>query len=260
MNPEVVVVGAGNLGQALIRRVAFDKKRDICVVLKHLDQTPSDLIHANVLYCTVDKLPIIPTHAVVILSTKDHQVNESSRRLRNLLSKETIIAHTSGSYGPEIIDDYFQNRSVFYPLQSFTKNRQPNWPEIPVFVEANPTSKKSLEALAALLECQTYPINEQLRLHLHTASVFANNFTNANLMIAKALLQQVGMELDILKALLNETLSKALEIGPELAQTGPAKRHDHITVSRHLSFLKTHLPQAEEIYITYSDYIAKTNA
>ena len=91
---------------------------------------------------------------------------------------------------------------------------------------------------------------------MHLAAVFACNFTNYLWGVAAEILgkQQIGME--FLYPLIRETLDKALKIGPQKAQTGPAARGDAATMQRHLEMLK-HNKAYAEIYELMSRRIAE---
>jgi hypothetical protein len=64
---------------------------------------------------------------------------------------------------------------------------------------------------------------------------------------AKEITQKAGFNFEILKPLINETVLKALEVGPEISQTGPAYRSDIGTIKRHIDLL-SFSPELQGIY------------
>ena len=52
---------------------------------------------------------------------------------------------------------------------------------------------------------------------------------------------------DLLKPLILETVNKAIELGPENSQTGPAVRNDLYTIEKHLELL-SFSPELKLIY------------
>jgi predicted short-subunit dehydrogenase-like oxidoreductase (DUF2520 family) len=58
---------------------------------------------------------------------------------------------------------------------------------------------------------------------------------------------RAGFPFEILIPLINETISKALDIGPEISQTGPAVRNDNNTIEKHLELL-SFSPELQKIY------------
>jgi hypothetical protein len=57
------------------------------------------------------------------------------------------------------------------------------------------------------------------------------------LLEASKILSHASLDMTPLYPLLNETIAKAILLGPENAQTGPALRHDQNTLDRHRSQL-----------------------
>ena len=72
---------------------------------------------------------------------------------------------------------------------------------------------------------------------LHLAAVFVCNFTNHMLTQGKQIADKAGFPFEIFNPLLQETISKAMDIGPENSQTGPAVRNDQNTIEKHLELL-----------------------
>jgi predicted short-subunit dehydrogenase-like oxidoreductase (DUF2520 family) len=56
-----------------------------------------------------------------------------------------------------------------------------------------------------------------------------------------------GLPFEVLKPLIFETVEKALESGPENAQTGPAVRRDANTIEKHMELL-SFSPELKNIY------------
>ena len=97
-------------------------------------------------------------------------------------------------------------------------------------------------------------ISSEDRKALHVAAVFASNFSNHMLTLSKQIAEKNGLDFEVLKPLIAETLNKSINIGPENAQTGPAKRGDLEILERHLSFLQDD-PAVAEIYRVISQHI-----
>ena len=151
--------------------------------------------------------------------------------------KNTLIVHTSGSIS---IDAILQDqKGVFYPLQSFSKNDRVDFSKIPICIEA--TYEKNLqllEQLASKMSTKVYTINSQQRKQLHLAAVFVNNFTNHCYTIAQEICEQDQIPFEVLHALLEKTAQKAIALSPSDAQTGPAKRNDTKVIDEHLAMLQ----------------------
>jgi hypothetical protein len=63
----------------------------------------------------------------------------------------------------------------------------------------------------------------------------------------KQITQKAGFTFEVLNPLINETVEKALEAGPENSQTGPACRSDIGTIKRHIDLL-SFSPELQGIY------------
>lgn len=192
--------------------------------------------------------------SIFIIAVSDEIINEIAREI--ILPEDAVLAHTSGSV--PLTDLQFAatpNIGVFYPLQTFTKNKKVDFKQTPIFIEsANQETEIALTSLARAISNQVQKIASEERKALHVAAVFASNFTNHMLTISKAIMQQNSLEYDWLKPLISETLNKSLQIGPEDAQTGPARRGDLETLEKHLSFLQAN-PSTAEIYKIISQHI-----
>jgi predicted short-subunit dehydrogenase-like oxidoreductase (DUF2520 family) len=145
--------------------------------------------------------------------------------------------HTAGSVPIDILDKFY-NYGIFYPFQTFSKNRDISFDNIPILVEGN--SKKTtgqLLKLASSLSKTVYEVNSEQRLLLHIAAVFACNFTNHLYHVSKKISDKAELPFDILQPLIEETVSKAFKVSPEKAQTGPASRSDRKTMEKHIEIL-----------------------
>jgi predicted short-subunit dehydrogenase-like oxidoreductase (DUF2520 family) len=108
--------------------------------------------------------------------------------------------------------------------------------------------------MAKAISKKVFKSNSDQRKAIHVAAVFASNFTNHMLTIAGSLLENEKLDLELLKPLIVETLNKSLMIGPEKAQTGPAKRGDLEILDKHIEFLQ-HDKDLTAIYKLISQHI-----
>lgn len=151
-----------------------------------------------------------------------------------------IIVHTSGSTSIQVLDCRKEKTGVFYPLQTFTKGVELDYSEIPFLIEAKDNeTQKALMSLASIISNNVRSADSETRKILHIASVFACNFTNHLWAIAEKLLTENGMDFNIIRPLLKETLRKTRDLSPFDAQTGPAVRRDSKTIDAHLSLLES---------------------
>jgi len=191
--------------------------------------------------------------SIFIIAVSDDAIETIAQEIA--LPDNVILAHTSGAQPigllgyaatPEI--------GVFYPLQTFSKAKKVSFADIPVFVEYETDYvKRTLIKMAHAISDKVAEISSEDRMALHVAAVFASNFTNHMLTLSKEVMDENGLNFDWLKPLIAETLNKSLTIGPENAQTGPAKRSDMEVLDKHFEFLSD--DDKAELYKMISQHI-----
>ncbi len=189
---------------------------------------------------------------LVILSVNDDSYVEVVSKIN--LDENSIIVHTSGSIPMSIFKKRFKNFGVFYPLQTFSVNRPLNIDQVPFCLEASSGRvMKILTFLAEKLSNNVQQIDSAKRQQIHIAAVFCSNFVNFLYDSAGDLLKDSRVPFDILHPLITETAQKAIAVGPENSQTGPAKRGDILIVDKHLSMIEN--PKLKELYLLLSNQI-----
>ena len=189
---------------------------------------------------------------VYILSVSDDAIEEVSS---SFPFKNKLLVHTSGS-----ADLNLANISgVFYPLQTFSKLKNVDFKDVPIFLESNNVNgMRALKLLADSLSTKVYEIKSNQRKALHVAAVFACNFSNHLYAVANEILKNNDLNFELLKPLILETAEKIQSHSPQLVQTGPAVRNDQTTLNKHLEFLESY-PQFKEIYKGLSQSIINLN-
>ena len=185
--------------------------------------------------------------SVFIIAVPDDVIPEIAQEIA--LPGDAILVHTSGSQAVSALGyAATPNLGVFYPLQTFTMNTKVELNSVPIFIESDtPAGEKVLMAMARSVSKTVYKITPEERQALHVAAVFASNFTNHMLYLAQEIMKENSLSFEWLKPLITEMITKSLTIGPENAQTGPAKRGDLETLDRHMDFLK-HDEAVSELY------------
>ncbi|WP_394340131.1 Rossmann-like and DUF2520 domain-containing protein [Marixanthomonas spongiae] len=151
---------------------------------------------------------------------------------------DKMVVHTSGSLPMQALDGK-NKKGVFYPLQTFTKDKKVNFNEIPICIEAEEKADlQLLETLGKRISNHVAQISSEDRKTLHLAAVFVNNFVNYMYHISEDILKENNLDFELLKPLIAETANKIRTLSPQQAQTGPAKRNDVKTIENHLHLLK----------------------
>lgn len=191
----------------------------------------------------------------IIVAVPDDTLTEVVGKIN--CHEETVVAHTAGSLGLEVFPAHLKHTGVFYPLQTFSDDRIVEFRELPFFLEASdPFSSAILDDLAVSIGGKTYLTDTEHRRLLHLAAVFVSNFTNHMLTAGRQITARASLPFAVLEPLINETILKAREIGPENSQTGPAYRFDKGTIKRHIDLL-SFSPEFQNIYKEVSKSIMK---
>ncbi|MDE6340196.1 MAG: DUF2520 domain-containing protein [Muribaculaceae bacterium] len=217
MHCKINIIGRGNVATHLQR--AFEAVEGVESVIIN----PHTLSGLN------------PNADFTIISVSDNAISEVASKLPPL---ESIIAHTSGSTSIDALCSRKESTGVFYPLQTFSKNKDLEYSEIPFFIEGSSAEvTEKLSDLARTISKNIYVADSKKRRALHVASVYACNFVNHLWYIAEKILNDNGMSFDVIRPLLKETLDKTENLSPYSGQTGPAVRKDTKTLDSHLDFL-----------------------
>ena len=162
--------------------------------------------------------------------------------------EEALMVHTAGSIPMNVWEGHVWHYGVFYPMQTFSKQREVDFKEIPFFIEASSTEDAAfLKAIASTLSNRVYDADSEQRKSLHLAAVFTCNFTNHMYALAAELLKKYNLPFDVMLPLIDETARKVHELEPKAAQTGPAIRYDENVIGNHLRMLADD-PGMQQLY------------
>jgi predicted short-subunit dehydrogenase-like oxidoreductase (DUF2520 family) len=197
-----------------------------------------------------------PEIDLLILAVSDQSITTVIAEIAPLLPN-VLIVHTSGSTDLQRLQHYHPRSGVFYPLQTFSLEREIDWQHTPLFVEAvHAADQALLLQLAQQLSERVYAYSSQQRLSLHLAAVFACNFTNYCYDMSKQIVDQTQVDFSLLYPLILETAAKATQNDPKNMQTGPAVRGDVNILQMHQSILaELQRPDLAEVYALMSQQI-----
>jgi predicted short-subunit dehydrogenase-like oxidoreductase (DUF2520 family) len=244
-------IGAGNLATHL-SKVFQNKGFNILQIYSRTEKSAKELADVLSVKYTTSVNEINENADIYFVAIKDSTVAEI---LSQINFNNKLVVHCSGSLPLSAIDDFSENTGVFYPLQTFSKKREVDFDEIPVFIESNSMkNKETLLHIANSISKSVSEINSEKRKLLHISAVFACNFVNHFYTIAAEILKSKDISFDVLKPLILETALKVQEIKPEKAQTGPAVRFDENIISAHLHALNDFDEYRKLYYIGFKKY------
>ena len=225
---KVILLGSGNVATHLFQ--AFSKATEVEVVQVFSRTISKDFPES---IQTSDFTQILEADIYIICVT-DNAISDVSNQLP---FENRLVVHTSGSTDFDVLDAK-NKRGVFYPLQTFSKNKTVDFSEIPICLETeNASDYLIVEKLAKSISNSVYKIDGKQRKAIHVSAVFACNFVNHLYEIGNEICVENNIPFEILQPLIEETAQKIKTLSPKDAQTGPAVRNDSKTIEKHIDFL-----------------------
>lgn len=254
----VVFIGAGNLATNLAKALYYKGFR-IVQVYSRTEESARTLAQAVEAAYTTDLSSVAADARLYIVSLKDAAFVQLLPEI--VAGKENALwVHTAGSIPMDVWAGKVNRYGVFYPMQTFSKQRTVDFRQIPVFVESNSAEDtRTLKDIASVLSENVYEADSEQRKSLHLAAVFTCNFTNHMYALAAGLLKKYGLPFEVMLPLIDETARKVHELEPRLAQTGPAVRYDENVIGEHLQMLSDE-PDMQELYRLISESIHRQNS
>ncbi|MBQ8099546.1 MAG: DUF2520 domain-containing protein [Bacteroidaceae bacterium] len=231
----IVLIGAGRVATHLGLALARAGQQMVAVYSR---TQPSAQRLADRLGCTaLTSLSLLPKDAdLYVVSVADSAV---ASILEGMPRVEGVVVHTAGSLPLSLLaSEKWKGYGVFYPLQTFSMEREVDFSRLTCYVEADgPETFVLLRQLAQRLGSACRTSTSEQRRWLHVAAVFACNFSNHCYAMADHIMQCHGMAFGDLLPLIEETVGKLRDLTPLEAQTGPAVRNDREVMACHEQML-----------------------
>jgi len=228
----VSILGTGNVAAHLFR--AFLKNEDVEIV-QVVGRNTEALRAFSKQTDTLSDFTNIAEADIFIIAVKDDAIVKVSEYVKHV---KGMVVHTSGGVSMDALSGC-RRHGVFYPLQTFSKNSAVDMRSVPICLEAHDSADTDLlNALAAMISESVHQVDSACRKALHLTAVIVNNFTNHLYYIGQQICVENELPAEILQPLIRETAAKIEQLSPYDAQTGPARRGDHETISMHLEQLK----------------------
>ncbi|HEY9115027.1 MAG TPA: Rossmann-like and DUF2520 domain-containing protein [Bacteroidales bacterium] len=249
---KISFIGSGNVAWGLAPFLR-DLGVEIVEVYSTNPQTSSEF--AKTFKCNVagSLASLNKNSDLYLLAVPDKEIEKLAKAFPDV---KGIVAHTSGIVAVDGLKN-LEKYGVFYPLQTFTKGLTVEISKVPFCIEASGDEvEKELLNLASGMSENVQLIDSVQRKNLHLSAVLVSNFPNLLYHYASELLEEKGLNFQILIPLMEESVRKVKYLKPKDAQTGPAKRNDLVTIEEHLRMLED-FPQIKNIYNLISEQIRK---
>lgn len=227
----LVLLGSGNVATHLYKALSASQRVKVIQVYNHASGSLQPFKKETPVTTSFSE---IMEADIYLLALKDDVIPQVSEKLSE---KQGLVVHTSGAVA---LNGLLPNRrrGVFYPLQTFSKEKEVNYSEIPFCLEANDEEDLDLlKSIARDISGKAYEISSQQRKKLHLSAVFVCNFVNHMYSIGEKICRDNKIPFEILQPLIKETAEKIKTASPREMQTGPAIRGDQSTIDAHLDLL-----------------------
>ncbi|HEX8334220.1 MAG TPA: F420-dependent NADP oxidoreductase [Segetibacter sp.] len=239
---KVVIIGSGNVATVLGKKISSAGHEIVEVVSRSIDHAQTLAFKLN--STASNNIKAIKANAdIYLLCIGDMAIKTVAE---DFPLKNKIIVHTAGAISKDVLSsvDFY---GVLYPLQSLRKEME-HIPEIPVMVDgSSPEVSQTLYDFASRWASSVSFATDEERLKLHVAAVFASNFTNRIYTLTEQFCIKENVAFDSLFSLIKETALRLSQASPSTLQTGPAQRHDQITINKHLELLAAY-PELKGLY------------
>ncbi len=247
---KIVFIGSGNLATNLAKAL-HDAGHHILQIYSYTEINAQKLARCVAATATHQLEALRDDADIYIFAVKDDVLQQIISQMPH---KKGVWLHTAGSIPMDIFSPFHDEYGVFYPIQTFSKERPVPFSSIPIFIEAShPKVKNRIERLARSISTQVQILSSDKRKYLHLAAVFACNFTNHLYALASEIVERENISFDALKPLIAETAAKIMDMAPQQAQTGPAVRMDENVMRKHLQLIRD--DELKEIYLQLSKSI-----
>lgn len=223
---EIVIIGSGNVAYHLAKALKKENLPLIQIFGRNSVALSEISQKLDVPYSTNE----LQKADLYILCVSDSSIEEVSKRIN---SPEALVVHTSGSLPMEVLEGNYR-KGCFYPLQTFSREKELDFKVIPLFIESqNPKDTHLLLEIANKLSHHAQEAHYEKRKYIHLTAVFSCNFVNHLIARGKEIADINELPFDYFLPLIRETFNKIETSDPKEVQTGPARRGDKRVLKLH---------------------------
>ncbi len=185
---------------------------------------------------------------IYFVCVNDDAIEEVLNQLPFKISSEQILVHTSGARPSSILAPYAIHYGCFWPLQTLSKELPIASNDMPIILNGSDIfTEVQLKDIVDQISEHYLMVDDIKKSKMHLAAVMLNNFVNHMNVLVADYCSNEGIDFSLFYPLIKETALK-LDFGlPSEIQTGPAKRNDKLTITKHLGMLENY----DELYKFY---------
>ncbi len=252
------IVGCGKLGQTLghlWQKNQVFRIQNICNT--HIESARKACVFIGAgRACAPEALQ---TADVWLIATPDEQIAQACASIAhaNRIHSGNVVFHCSGALTSDELVTAQQAGAYtasFHPIMSFAEPEQAAHDFQGTFCgyEGSSSALKVLTLAFTRIGAQCFPVSTEHKVLYHTAAVFASNYLTALLEQSLRTYEKAGIPrntaTEILRPIMTQTLSAALDQGTHQALTGPIQRGDVETVAKQIEACQQWDPSAADLY------------
>ena len=253
----ITLIGAGNLAQALGPALkAAGYKIDFVASRETASSRRRAAMLAGTLEARTQSLNDAgPTSDIVWICHTDDALAETAKLLaRKAGWAGKIVLHSSGALSSDVLSPLKRkgaSTASLHPMMTFVPGATPRMEEVPFAVEGDSRAVAVARRIVRDLGAESFAIKKTAKPLYHALGSFSSPLIVAALVTAERVGRSAGLTASqtrrVMGPILRQTFKNYEERGAAAAFSGPIKRGDVNTVSRHLQELKR-VPGASEVY------------
>ena len=257
--PTFAIVGCGRLGTAIAKHLMDAGYPLVGLASRSLSSAKetAELINVD---CYGEPIWEMTKSAdVVFVTTPDGIISDAFKTLvqNRGFKAGAIVLHCSGAHPSTILapaDTTDLHIGSMHPLQSFASKTISGNPfdGIIISVEGSNAAVAAATEMAQDLGAVCLPLATKGKTLYHASAVVASNYLVALMQMALKFMESADIPadraFDVLKPLVNGTLSNIEKNGVADALTGPIARGDVETVQRHVTSILAQTPEFIDLY------------
>lgn len=236
-NRHIGIIGAGNIAHLMVHRL---HKHYTC----HLWNRTAMHAHAlqqkfHSVHVHENILELLNRCDVLLLCVSDHAIDAIMDKCKDFPDK--IYIHNSGSLVTQPRAD-FEHMGCIWPVYSIISDKVNDYKhDLPIIYNAtDDQTMVVVRELAEIVSHQVVQLNDEQKSVAHLLAVMTNNFIHHLMYKSQALSSKHGIPFDLFTPIIHQTIDQ-LKFDSETLkalQTGPARRQDKNTISRHLKIIE----------------------
>ncbi len=257
----ILIIGCGRLGSALYRMLKAQGSLQVKIYdTAGFNKHDKAYLPEEDFYFELNETIIRPAE-LLIISVPDDHISGAAHVLLPYNLDGKIILHTSGLHSSEILRILEEKGALtgsLHPVQTFSSRFSDTavWKNTWCTFEGSARAASITEALCSEAGARFLRVNAVQKKALHTAAVFAANFSAALFASAEKILNEAHLDKQLVIPLIQKMQKNFKQNPAHNILSGPLQRGDSETIKTHLAFLSENgFKSEEQLYRNLAEYL-----